>query len=110
MARFSGKVGYAISQESPSGSGVWESQITERLYYGDVIRDSRRQDSGDKVNDNIALGNSISVVADIYARNFFDDIKYVIWKNKPWTVTTVEFKEARLILSIGEVYNGPMAE
>lgn len=108
MARFSGKVGYATSQETPSGSGVWESLITERQYYGDVIRDSRRQDSGEKVNEDVALGNSISVVADMYARNFFDKIKYVIWKNIPWTVTSVEFKEARLILSIGEVYNGPM--
>lgn len=110
MARFFGKVGYGESVESPPGSGVWVDEITEFDYQGDVIRNARRlDDDADRVNDNINVSNSISVVADEYAFEHFFNIKYVRWAGVLWTVTTVEVRSPRLILSLGGVYNGHTA-
>ena len=110
MARFFGEVGYGDSVEKFPGSGVWQDEISEFPYYGDVIRNTRRLDNdADRVNDNIAVSNSISVVADEYALEHFFNIKYVRWAGVPWTVSSVEVRSPRLILNLGSVYNGPTA-
>lgn len=107
MARFFGEVGYGESNEEPSGSGVWVDTITEVSYYGDVIRDTRKLEPGEGLNDDIIVNNSISIVADEFANKHFHKIRYVRWAGTLWTVTSVEVKSPRLILSIGSVYNGP---
>jgi hypothetical protein len=109
MARFFGVVGYGDSIESPSGSGVWIDTITEVEYYGDVIRDTRKLEPGEGLNDNIKVANSISIISDDFAIKHFFKIKYVRWAGVLWTVPSVEVKSPRLILSLGSVYNGPTA-
>ena len=107
MNRFYGNVGYGESQESPEGSGIWVDTITEYPYFGDVIRNSRALTRNDNANSDVSVGNSISIVADEYAYQNFSDIRYVIWNGKPWTVTEIEVRAPRLILTLGTVYNGP---
>lgn len=108
MARFRGAVGYATSQET--APGVWTNQITERKYFGDVIRDTRRlEPSGEKLNEDVSLGNSFSIVADAYANENFGSMRYVNWQGKNWTITNVEVRRPRLILSIGGLWNGDTA-
>ncbi len=107
MARFFGEVGYGESVETPPGSGVWVDEVTEYSYYGDVERDSRRLEPGEGLNDNITVGNSISVVADHYAMEHFFAIRYIRWAGTLWAVSSVEVKSPRLILTLGGVYNGP---
>jgi hypothetical protein len=107
MARFYGVVGYAETLETPINSGVWIDNIVENPYFGDVIRNTRKLESGDTLNEDITVGNSISIVADEYAIKHFFKIKYVQWEGALWTVTNVEVKRPRLILSLGSVYNGP---
>jgi hypothetical protein len=109
MAKFYGEVGYGSTIETPKNSGVWVDNITEYSYYGDVIRNTRRLENGESLNNDITVGNSISIVADQYASEHFFDIKYVRWAGTLWTVTSVEVKSPRLILSLGSVYNGPAA-
>lgn len=106
MARFHGEIGYANAEETPSGSGVWVDVITEQPYYGDVIRDTRKLEGTDVLQD-ISVGNSISIVADEFAIAHFFKIKYVRWMGTLWTVRNVEVRSPRLILSLGSVYNGP---
>lgn len=107
MARFYGVVGYGTSVESPVGSGVWVDEISEISYYGDVLRNTRKLQSGEYLNNDLTVNNSISIVADEYAINHFFDIRYVRWAGVLWTVTSVEVQSPRLILSLGSVYNGP---
>lgn len=107
MAKFYGEIGYGESVETPAGSGVFVDSITEYSYYGDVIRNTRKLESGESLNNDISVGNSISIVADQYAFEHFFDIRYIRWAGTLWTVTTVEVKSPRLILSLGSVYNGP---
>jgi hypothetical protein len=106
MARFFGAVGYGDSVETPVDSGVWIDTINEVEYYGDVIRNSRRLEDGEGLNSDITVGNSISIVADQYATEHFFKIKYVRWAGTLWTVTSVEVKSPRLIMTLGSVYNG----
>lgn len=108
MARFHGEVGYGNSEEAPPGSGVWVDIIEEFPYTGDVVRNTRKLESGDSLNDDITVANSISIVADQYAIDHFFNIKYVRWAGVLWTVTLVEVRSPRLILSLGSVYNGPV--
>lgn len=105
MARFYGRVGYGESQET--APGVWEDVITERKYYGDITRNTRKLQNGSDVNADITVQNSISIVADEYANGRFFAIRYVEWAGTLWVVTDVEVQSPRLLLRLGGVYNGP---
>ena len=107
MARYSGVVGYGTTVENPAGSGVWVAVITERSYFGEVVRNTRRLDGSEKVNADISVGNSISIVADAYALQNLLAIRYVSWLGSLWTVDSVEVERPRLLLRLGGVYNGP---
>lgn len=105
MAKFFGKVGYGQSVDRQNG--VWEDEITEKKYYGDVVHVSRRLQEAQAVNSDLTVGNSISIVADAYAIQNFFAIRYVEWAGTLWTVTNVEVQSPRLLLWLGGVYNGP---
>lgn len=107
MARFYGKIGYGEPVES--SPGVWVNSIVEHSYYGDVIRNTRQLTDGEYLNKNLTVGNSISIVADAYANEHFFAIRYVEWAGVLWTVSDVEVQTPRLLLRLGEVYNGPQA-
>lgn len=108
MAKFFGKVGYGQSVET--APGVWRDVITERPYYGDVVRNSRALEDGEGANPNLTVSNSISLVADAYALEHFFAIRYVEWAGALWTVSNVDASQRpRLILRLKEVYNGPTA-
>jgi hypothetical protein len=105
MARFFGRVGYGFTvEEAP---GVWVDEIVEHEYYGDVIRNARNIREGENLNFDLNIQNSISIVADAYANDHFFAIRYVEWAGVLWTVPSVEVQSPRLILRVGEVYNGP---
>jgi hypothetical protein len=70
MAKFYGPVGYAESVET--SPGVWKDVITERNYFGDVTRNSRRIQEGEfTTSSDLTVENSISIVADAYANDHF---------------------------------------
>ena len=104
MAKFYGKIGYANTVETKPG--VYEEQIVERSYYGDLIRNTRRLQSADQVNDDINISNEISIVADPYATNNFHTMRYAIFMGTKWKISNVEVSYPRLILTLGGVYNG----
>ena len=103
MPKFYGAVGYAKTVEISPGVSV--EQITERNYYGDVIRNTRRLQGADKVNDDINISNEISIVADPYANDHFYAIRYVVFQGAKWKVSNVDVQYPRLILSLGGLYN-----
>jgi len=107
MAKFHGNIGYSESVET--APGVWTDDITEREYYGDVIRETKQWTNSGQVNDNLVVNNRISVIADDFANANFSAMRYVIWAGVYWKVSNIEIQRPRLILSIGGVYNGPKA-
>jgi hypothetical protein len=107
MARFCGRVGYGEAVETTPG--VWVDEIVERSYFGDVVRNTRHSSEEENLNPRLSVRNSISIVADSYATDHFHAIKYVEYSGTLWTVSDVEVQRPRLILKLGEVYNGPTA-
>lgn len=105
MAKWYGTVGYIETKETTPG--VWKPEVTERKYFGDVLRNSSRWTaSTDSTNDDLNINNQISIVADPFAYRNFHMIKYVEFMGAKWKVTSVDVQRPRLILTIGGVYNG----
>lgn len=100
--RYYGKVGYFDTVEVKPG--LFENQMIYKSYKGDVLRNYKRnQDT--KVNSDVSVTNSISIVADPYAQTHFFNIKCVEWQGAFWKVSSVEVQYPRLILEIGGLYD-----
>lgn len=104
MSKFFGPVGYITQQEiSP---GVWDDVIVERSYRGDIVQNIRRWEGAEKKNDNISMNNQISIIADLFAYENLSTIRYIEWLGVRWKVTSITIQRPRLVLAIGDVYNG----
>lgn len=103
MPKFHGKIGFEETVETvPS---VYVERMTERTYYGDILRNMRRLEGGSQMNDNVRISNTISIVADPYANAHFHSIRYVIWSGVKWKVESVDASTPpRLSLELGSVY------
>lgn len=108
MAKFYGAVGFADTVEETI-PGVWEEKITERNYYGDLVRNVRRLNNSGGVNDDIDVANQISIVADPFAYSNFHSMRYVEFMGARWKISSIDVQHPRLILTIGGLYNGKQA-
>lgn len=104
MAKFYGSIGFAKTVETEPG--IWEEDIIENKYYGDVLQNTRRLQNSESTNDDIDISNRISIVADPYANQNFHVMRYVEFMGAKWKVSNVDVQYPRLILTIGGVYNG----
>lgn len=104
MGKFYGPIGYAVTEET--APGVWDDKITELMYFGELVRNTRKLQTADQLNDNINVANEISILADPFARDNFHLMKYVEFMGAKWKITSVEVQYPRLILTVGGVYNG----
>jgi hypothetical protein len=107
MTRFFGKVGYT---QSVREDGVSRDVITEREYYGDELRSLRYFRDSNSILGEVTQQTRISVMADAYALENYEDIRYLIKAGTPWTVESAEPDRPRLILTLGDKYNGKLAE
>ena len=104
MAKFYGAIGVADTVETDPG--IWEEQIVEHSYYGDIVRNTRKlQTSSNSVNDNVDVTNEISIVADPYAEQNMYAMRYIVFMGNKWKINSVEVNYPRLILTIGGLYN-----
>lgn len=108
MAKFYGEVGYATAPQE-TAPGVWDEGITERPYFGTVVRQSRTLVSGESVNDDLTVGVSLSIMADDELGAHIFAIRYVKWAGGYWKVAEVTPEFPRLFLRLGGIYNGPKA-
>ena len=102
MAKWFGVIGFAETVETVPG--VWEEQITEHKYYGDLTRNTRRLQTTDQLNDNINIANELSIVADPFARDHFHSMRYAELMGTKWKITSVEVQYPRLLLTVGGLY------
>lgn len=105
MAKFYGAIGYALDLQETS-PGVWTEEIVERNYRGDIILDQRRWQPDEKVNDNINIDNSISILADMYAYENLGFMRYIVLNGVPWKIQSFSINRPRIVLQIGGIYNG----
>jgi hypothetical protein len=105
MGKFFGPIGYVESVEDKPG--VWKDRVTEKTYAGDVLRNIGKIREGTTLNDNLTVDNRLSIVADPFASQNFQSMRYIKWMGAYWKIDSVEVQSPRLILTIGGVYNGP---
>lgn len=105
MAKYYGTIGFVDTVEvSP---GVWQEQeIATRPYHGEILKFNRRYTNGESINDNITVGNRVSILGDTFACENIDKMRWIEWMNSKWIVSEVEIEYPRLILSLGGLYNG----
>lgn len=104
MSKYFGLIGYITQKEiSP---GVWNDEVIERSYRGDILQNIRRWQPSEYKNDNLVISNQISIIADPFAYENFSTIRYVTWMGVRWKVESIEIQRPRLFLMLGEVYNG----
>ena len=104
MAKYYVAIGFAVTVETKPG--VWKEMVTEQMYYGDLLKNTRRLQTANQVNDNINISNQISIVADPFAYENFHAMRYATFMGTKWKVESVDVEYPRLILSLGGVYNG----
>ena len=101
--RYHGKIGYSETTETKPG--LFERTITFREAYGDVFRNTKRDQTSSTLNDKITVSNQISIVADPYAREHFFNIKCIEWQGALWDVNSVDVQYPRLVLEIGGLFD-----
>ena len=104
MAKFCGVIGYSETIEIQPG--IWEERSSERMYYGDILQNTRNYQSSDDVIDDVNISNRISIIADPFATQNTHSMKYVKFMGAKWKITRFEIQHPRLILTVGGVYNG----
>lgn len=103
MSKFHGKIGFVKTiEKSP---GVYMDQVTERDYHGDILRNNRRWQTSDKINEDLTMDEQISITADSYILEELQFLKYVNYMGVNWKVVTITPKRPRLLLTLGGIYN-----
>lgn len=105
--KFSGKIGF-WEEDKETSPGVYKSEIFEKTYFGDVIKNIQRfQSVENQQNENLIINNRISIISDLYILNNWPSIKYVIWKGVKWKAKSIDISSyPRVIIELGGVYNG----
>jgi len=104
MARFHGYIGFTQTVET--APGVFTEQITEREYTGEFLRATQNLVQSERLNDDLTLSTRISIVSDPFATANLSTIRYAKWSGVAWKVKSIETQRPRLVLTLGEVYNG----
>lgn len=105
MAKYYGTIGFVDTVETPEDSGIWKEVITERKYIGEVVRNSRRWQDSQNLNDNLNINNEIIIVMDEYAIKNFHALRYAEFMGAYWKISNVQVEHPHLRLTIGGVYN-----
>lgn len=113
MARFYGKVGFAVTREVRPG--IFKEVYKEKYYKGDIVKSNRRWDAADKLNDDISINNDISIISDSFAMSHFGVMRYVRFKGRKGekdqlfeiTSAMLDTDTHRITLSLGGVFNVP---
>lgn len=105
MAKFYGNIGFARTEEV--SKDVWDPLETKRPYCGELVRNQRRWENGaESVNENLTVSNEISILADKFAMEHLNAMKWVEFGGGKWKINSVTINYPRIVLTVGEVYNG----
>lgn len=108
MAKFSGIIGFVKTGELVDG--VFKpSSVVQKMYRGDILRNTIRYEQSGGVNDDVNISKQISIVADSFIIDNLEYIRYIQLYNHLWKVTSFDVSRPRIILTIGGLYNGEQA-
>lgn len=102
MSRFSGKLGFVMTQET--AEGVWLDNIVELPAKGTIRSLYVRNDNNSTVNTNLRLTNEISILMDTKIQTYLETLKYVVFKGSKWEVQSIGVNYPRLTINLGGLY------
>lgn len=102
MAKYYGMIGFATQEETKPG--IWEDVIEERPYKGDVLRNGRRYDRSESINDNFTITNQFSIVSDAFLYSHVPALRYLEYMGSKFKIVSTELDRPRVIISVGGVY------
>lgn len=104
--KFSGMIGF-WDKDNQTKPGVYKSNIVEKPYTGNVIRNMRRNLTAEnQQNENLKVNNQISIISRDLLENW-SSIKYVLWNGVRWKATSIDLSNyPRVTIELGGVYNG----
>lgn len=102
MAKYYGMIGFATQEETKPG--IWEDVIVERPYKGDVVRNGRRYDRSENINDNFTITNQFSIVSDAFLYSHIPALRYLEYMGSKFKITSAEIDRPRVTISVGGVY------
>lgn len=109
--RFYDSVGYSIQEEDPPESGIVVEKIVEHKYFGEVLKNGKRNESTSNLIDDISLDNEFSIIADKFARDNFHAMKYIVFYGTKWRISSADASSPpRIRIRVNGVYNGPEQE
>jgi hypothetical protein len=103
--KYSGKFGLGSTVETVAG--VWEDVITEVDYIGDVVQSTEAFSLEGSVLPQYRTTTSVSVLSGGVDKEDYTDLRYVTYAGQRWTIASVVVEPPRLVIYIGEVYDGP---
>lgn len=102
MAKYYGMIGFATQEETKPG--VWEDVIVKRPYKGDVLRNGRRYDRSEDINDNFTITNQFSIVSDAFLYSHIPALRYLEYMGSKFKIVSTELDRPRVTISVGGVY------
>lgn len=104
MPKCSGVIGYALAEETQPG--VWTENITEKKYFGDIVRDNRKIVDQGEINSSVNISNNVSIVSNKFMLDNMASMRYISFNKSKWKINSIDIKPPRLIISLGGLYNG----
>lgn len=104
--KYYGNIGFWEEDIETGRPSVYRSKIIEKLYTGDIIENRQRFNETQRQNDDLVINNRISIIADLYMNQHMGSIKYATFMGTKWKVKSIDIKYPRVVLELGEVYNG----
>lgn len=108
MGKYHDKIGFVIPK-TVNGRTVFEP--VEVSAYGEMTQYNFKWNSDQtQLNDQIRLNNVLSIVCKPFLIQNLTYLKYVWYQGTRWSISNVQISHPRLILNIGEAYNGPVVK
>lgn len=103
MAKYCGMIGFSMMVDH--GHGVWEEELVEKKYYGEINRNTKQWQTSDKLNDNLVISNEISILANSFMKSNVGAMRYVTWEGMKWKINSATIDYPRITLVLGGLYN-----
>lgn len=102
MSKFYDKIGFVRTSETEPG--IWEPIAEEILYSGDVTETTARWDESGRINPDLQINHTISVVMDDYITHNMFALQYVCYMGRRWKASKISVVPPRMILTLGSEY------
>jgi len=106
--RYSGALG--LVEQTEVRPGIWEETVTEVPVLGTVRQRTEVLRSADNVLPEYATTTSISVPARGVGPMDNSNIRYITYKGHRWQIASIVDEPPRIVVYMGEEYNGPTPE